>query len=60
MNSWKLNAQAGHHYRVALCKEFNIKHTELYRTVKDIDNKGVITTRDGRKFKVILKELKDE
>ena len=33
MNSWKLNGQAGHHYRTAICKALNIPHREIYKTV---------------------------
>jgi predicted transcriptional regulator len=57
MNSWKLNGQAGHHYRSAICKTLNIPHREIYKTVKDIDSKGVITTKDGRRFIMKLEEI---
>jgi hypothetical protein len=63
MNSWKLNGQAGHHFRAAICKALNIHHTEIYKAVKDISKDGIITIRDGRQFEVKLEELnqnKDE
>ena len=63
MNSWKLNGQAGHHYRTAICKALNIPHREIYKTVKDIDKNGVIITKDGKQFEIKLVELnqnKDE
>lgn len=63
MDSWKLNGQAGHHYRQAICKALKIPHTDIYKTVKDIDRNGIITTKDGKQFIMELKELnqnKDE
>jgi len=63
MNSWKLNGLAGHHYKSAICKTLNISSRDIYKTVKDIDNKGVITTKDGRRFMMKLEEIdqnKDE
>ena len=63
MNSWKLNGQAGHHYRKAICKGLNIPHREIYKTVKDIYKNGVIITKDGKQFEIKLVELnqnKDE
>ena len=35
MNSYKLNGQAGHYYRKAICEGLNIPHTEIYKTVMD-------------------------
>jgi|SaaInlV_120m_DNA_3_1039746.scaffolds.fasta_scaffold12269_3 hypothetical protein len=60
MNSYKLNGNAGHHYRSMICKHLNIKHTEIYKTVKDIEKDGTIILHDRRKFKPILKEIKYE
>ena len=58
MNSWKLNGNAGHYFREAVCKGLNIHHTEIYKTVKDIDRDGVIETKDGKKYQLELKEIK--
>lgn len=62
MNSWKLNGQAGHHYRQAICRALKISHTEIYKTVKDITKDGVIQLHDGREFFIVLlqKEIKNE
>lgn len=60
MNSWKLNGQAGHYFRDAVCKGLNIQHTEIYKTVKSIDNHGVIETYDGKKYQLELKPLKEK
>jgi len=57
MNSWKLNGIAGHLTRQIIIESLNIKPTELYKTVKSIDNNGIITTHDNRKFKLELKYL---
>jgi hypothetical protein len=54
MNSYKLNGQAGHYYRKAICEGLNIPHTEIYKTVMDISLDGIITTKDGKQFKVKL------
>jgi predicted transcriptional regulator len=60
MNSWKLNGMAEHLTRKTITESLNITHTELYKTVKSIDNKGIITLHDGRKFKLELKYLGNE
>ena len=63
MNSYKLNGQAGHHYRRAIWKGLNIPPSQIYKTVMSISNDGVITTKDGKQFKIKLIELnqnKDE
>jgi hypothetical protein len=58
MNSWKLNGHAGHIFRKTVCDSLKIHHTEIYRKVKDIDTyKGIITMKDGKKYKLELKEI---
>ena len=57
MNSWKLNGIAGHLTRQIIIESLNIVPTELYKTVKSINNNGIITLHDGRKFKLELKYL---
>lgn len=58
MNSWKLNGQAGHLTRQAIIKELKMKPSSLYRAVKSIDNNGIITVYNNRKYEVVLKEVK--
>jgi len=58
MNSYKLNGRAGGWYRKAICEGLNIPHKEIYKTLMDISRDGIITTKDGRQFKVKLVELK--
>jgi sugar-specific transcriptional regulator TrmB len=60
MNSWKFNSIIGHLIRQAIVKKLNINHTEIYKIVKSIDDKGVIKTQDGKKYILKLKELKNE
>jgi predicted transcriptional regulator len=60
MNSYRLNGMAGHLTRQAIIKGLNITSTELYKTVKSIDNNGIIILHDGRKFKLELKKYLDE
>ena len=57
MNAYKLNGVAGHHYRKMIYESLNIPHTQIYKTVKDIDKDGTIMLHDGRKFKPELKEI---
>lgn len=59
MNSWKLNGMAGHLTRSAICKSLNIHHTEIYKVVKSV-HRDVIETQDGKKYELILKEIKDD
>jgi len=57
MNSWKLNANAGTYFKRAICKSLGIDHTDIYWAVKSISDDGTINTRDGKKYKLQLKEL---
>ena len=57
MNSWKLNGISGQLTRQTIIKSLNIVPTEIYKTVKSIDNDGIIILHDGRKFKLELKYL---
>ena len=54
MNSYKLNGMAGHLTRQAIMKALDISPSQLYKTIKSIDNNGIILLHDGRKFKLEL------
>ncbi len=58
MNSYKLNGHAGHYFRQAVCKGLNIHHTEIYKMLKSVDNNGIIETKDGKKYELQLKLVK--
>jgi|LakMenEpi03Aug12_release.lakeMendotaPanAssembly.Ray.scaffolds.fasta_scaffold191330_5 hypothetical protein len=60
MNSWKLNGIAGHLTRKAIISKLNITFTQIYKTVKSIDNNGIIETYDGKKYVLELKEIENE
>jgi predicted transcriptional regulator len=60
MNSWKLNSNAGFYFRQEICKGLNIHYNEIYKTIKDIDHNGVIETKDGKKYQLELKEIKNK
>ena len=60
MNSWKLNGIAGHLTRRAIVKKLDIPFNEIYKTVKSIDNNGIIETKDGKKYQLELKEIENE
>lgn len=51
---------AGHLARQAINEGLDIHHTEIYKVVKSVSNTGVIETHEGKKYKLILKEVKDE
>lgn len=51
---------AGHLTRFAICLGLDIHHAEIYKVVKSIDNRGVIETHEGKKYKLILTEIKDD
>ena len=53
MNSWKLNGIAGHLTRQAIIKGLNITFMEIYKTVKSVNNEGIIETKDGKKYELI-------
>lgn len=57
MNSWILNGMAGHLTRNAIIKGLNLEWNTLYKTIKSINNNGVIETKDGKKYELILKEI---
>jgi hypothetical protein len=56
MNAYKLNGIVGHICRDAICKELKINHTDIYKEVRNIDSNGTITTKDGKKYELVLKE----
>lgn len=58
MNSWKLNGIAGHLTRQAIIEKLNISFTDIYKTVKSISNDRVIETHDGKKYRIVLEEIK--
>ena len=58
MNAYKLNGIVGYIARKAIREGLNIQWTEIYKTVKDITDEGIITTKDGKKYKLKLEEIK--
>jgi len=56
MNSWKLNGRASSLTRQAICKCLNIKHSEIYKAVKEI-NGDIIVTQDGSKYCLTLTKI---
>jgi exopolysaccharide biosynthesis protein len=61
MNSYKLNGMAGHYFRMTVSKFLGIHWNDIYKTVDIIESTQqkpcVITTKDGKKYELILKEL---
>ena len=51
---------AGHLARTAINKGLDISNAEIYKVVKSIDNSGVIETHEGKKYKLILEEIKND
>ncbi len=60
MNSWRFNSTASSHYGRAITKSLNIPFRDVYKTVKTISNDGIIETKDGKKYQLELKEIKNE
>lgn len=58
MNSWKLNGIAGHITRYAISQGLEIPHSDIYKTIKDISMDGIIETKEGKRYKLELKEIK--
>jgi hypothetical protein len=57
MNAYKLNSSANYILRQAISKSLGIAITEVYKAVKSIDTaNGVVTTWDGKKYRVKLEE----
>ena len=57
MNSYKLNGTVGHLARMAINEGLDIVNSEIYKVVKSIDNNGIITTKDDKKYKLKLVEI---
>jgi len=66
MNAYKLNGHAGHYFRSAVCKSLNIHCTDIYKTIKsvttgyNVNDPTIVETKDGKKYELILKEIKDD
>lgn len=59
MNACKFNGMIGCLARTAICKHLQINHTLIYKKVKSIDNKKVVTD-DGKVYELTLTEIKNE
>jgi hypothetical protein len=60
MNAYKLNANAGHYFRKAICDGLKIPWTMIYKEVIDINEKGHILTKNGKVYKLTLTEVIDD
>jgi len=61
MNAYKLHGQGSTLLISIICKHLGIGWSQIYKALKDIDrNTGIIETKDGRKFKVVLEEIEPE
>jgi hypothetical protein len=58
MNPYELNGKIGSVARIAICKSLNIEPTEIYKVVKSIGFDGIVTTKEGKEYILILKEKK--
>lgn len=57
MNAYRFNSVAQYHLRKCISKELQIDYSDVYRVVKDIDYEGLITTKDGKKYKLGLRRV---
>ena len=66
MNAYKLNGHAGHYFKLAVCKSLNIHRRDVYKTIKSVttgyndNDPTIVETKDGKKYELILKEIKDD
>jgi len=58
MNSWKMNSQAGYHLKNAIAISLEIPDSQVYREVVAISPSGVLSTRNGKTYKIRLIEIK--
>jgi len=58
MNSWKMNSNAGHILRDAIAISLEVHHSQVYKEVVDIDLKGIVSTNNGKTYKIRLVEIK--
>jgi hypothetical protein len=47
MNSWKLNSSIGYLFRNSVAQFFHIRYVDIYKFIKNISPKGVISTPFG-------------
>jgi len=60
MQSWKFNSIANYSLRIAIATSLNIPFSDVYKTVRDIDNNGfrcTVKTKNGKKYKLVLEEI---
>jgi hypothetical protein len=58
MNSWKMNSNAGHILRDAIAISLEVHQSQVYKEIVDIDLKGIVSTRNGKTYKIRLVEIK--
>jgi len=57
MNSYKFNGSAQFHLRKCIAKGLQIDIQDVYKTVDNIYNNGIIQTKDGKKYKLELNRV---
>jgi len=57
MNSWKLNSKSSYYIRKVISDKFNINISEVYKQIKDIDKNNIFTSKDNKRYKLILAEI---
>lgn len=58
MNPWKLNSISGFLFRQAICRKFNIHHTEVYKQIREV-NGEIILDKNGKKYSLELIEIRE-
>ncbi len=53
-----MNGQAGHHLRNAIAISLEIHQSQVYKEIIDIDLKGIVSTKNGKTYKIRLVEIK--
>jgi len=57
MNSWKFNSSASYHLGKVITDNLNLPYKDIYKIVKSLNPDGTITTKDGQKYELVLKEV---
>jgi hypothetical protein len=60
MNAFKFNSMCGVLVRSVVCKQLDIHWTDVYKNVDNVKTNGEIHTKDGKIYKLQLKEITDE
>lgn len=59
MNAYRFNSMAQYYLKKAISEQLNINISDIYKIVKNIEG-NIVETKDDKKYKITLTEIKDE